>query len=292
MKQTRAKLMLAASMVIFGTIGLARNALPVSSGFLAMFRGICGMLVLLGPAFSEQKTKRPLQTKSALPLLLLSGAVIGANWILLFEAYRYTSVPKATLCYYMAPVFVILASPLILREKLGIKQILCVAGAVLGMVPISGVLGVEKGSDDLAGVLLGLGAAVLYASVVLLNKRLADVPPIFKTAVQLGAAGIAVLPYVILTRGFPSERLPVHTLLLLLLVGLVHTGLSYLLYFGAIPHLSAQTAAMFSYIDPVTAILLSSLLGEPLDALGILGAVLILGSTLISGVSFKRKKEG
>ena len=278
-------------MAIFGTIGIVRNALPVTSEFLAMFRGITGMLVLLLPALSEHKTKPFPRSGASSALLLLSGALIGVNWILLFEAYVYTSVPKATLCYYMAPVFVILLSPLLLREKLSLRQILCAAAAVLGMVPISGVLGGEKGKNDLTGVVLGLGAAVLYASVVLLNKKLADIPPRIKTAVQLGAAGAAVLPYVLITKGFPTGRPTLRTLLLLAVVGLVHTGLSYLLYFGAIPHLSAQTAAMFSYIDPVVAILLSAALGESLDVLGWIGAVLILGSTLISTLEPKKAQK-
>ncbi len=280
-------------MAIFGTIGLLRVSLPVSSGFLACFRGISGMLVLLLPLLTK-KEKQPIRSatyKKALPLLLFSGALIGVNWILLFEAYRFTTVAKATLSYYMAPVFIVLASPIVLREKLRLKQMICVLAAVAGMIPVSGVLNGEKGSSDLSGVLLGLAAAALYAGVVLLNKRLSSFPPLQKTAIQLGAAGFAVLPYALLSGGFPTEKLTAANWALLLVAGVVHTGAAYLLYFAAIPHLSAQTAAVFSYIDPAVAILLSVfLLKEPLNVWGWIGAALILGATLLSGLEPTRKK--
>lgn len=290
--KNRALLLLALSMAIFGTVGILRTALPAESSFLAFFRGVCGMLVLLPAAVKERQKSPAALTKRTALLLLLSGGLMGANWVLLFEAYRFTSVSRATLCYYMAPVIVTLLSPAVLKEKLGAKQMICVAAAVAGMVPVSGVLQGERGKGDLTGVLLALGAAALYASVVLLNKKLADAPAKQRTAIQLGAAGLCVLPYALFTGGFPAAAPDAKTLLLLLTAGVVHTGLAYLAYFSAIPHVSAQTAAVFSYIDPVTAIVLSALLlHEKTDLWGALGAALILGATLASGLEFKNFKK-
>ncbi len=290
----RPMLMLICSMVIFGTVGIFRAWIPLPSGLLAFSRGVIGAAVLSVPAILQRKKTDGASVKKRLPLLLISGAMIGVNWILLFEAYRYTSVSTATLCYYMAPVFVIAASPLVLREKLTAKKTVCLLCAVAGMLPVSGVLGESESRPSVKGVLFGLGAAALYAGVILINKRLTDVPATVRTPVQIGAAALAALPYVLLTDGMEYSVLDAKGLLLLLFMGAVHTGAAYLLYFAAIPHLSAQTAAIFSYVDPVTALLLSAvLLHEKIGFYGLIGAALILGAALLSEleINFKKNKK-
>jgi RarD protein len=216
--------------------------------------------------------------------LLLSGACLGANWVLLFEAYRFTTVATATLCYYMAPILLILASPFLLRERLTPRRVTAVLLALIGMVPVSGVLEAKNGIGDLRGVFFGLGAAVLYATVVLLNKRITDLPAAEKTLCQFTVSTAVLLPYVLLTEASTLTLPPLSGVLLLLLVGVVHTGLAYLLYFGAIRHLPAQTVAVYSYIDPVLSVLLSGLLIAPLTLPTIVGAVLILGAALLSEI--------
>ncbi len=270
------------SMIIFGTIGIFRRLIPLSSGLVAMSRGLIGVLFLLlvmrlrGDGMDRAAVRRKL------PLLCLSGAAIGVNWILLFEAYNYTSVATATLCYYLAPMFVILASPLVLREKLTLRKLACVSAALLGMVFVSGVLEASGGAG-LKGVLLGLGAAVLYASVVLMNKQLGDVPAYDRTIVQLGSSAAVLLPYVLLVEEVSIEAFTPGVIALLLVVGIVHTGIAYALYFGSLMQLKAQTAAILSYIDPVVAVLLSALvLREHMSLLSGLGAVLVLGAAVIS----------
>ena len=286
-EKLRALLMLTLSMVIFGTVGIFRRWIPLSSGLLAFSRGAIGAAVLSVPAILTRKKSEPGAVKKNLPMLLLSGALIGVNWILLFEAYNHTTVSVATLCYYMAPVFIIAASPLVLREKLTAKKLCCLLAAVFGMLLVSGVFGNTAG-PSVKGVLFGLGAAALYASVILLNKRLTDVPAAVRTAVQIGAAAAAVLPYALLTDGLDYSVLDSKGAMLLLLMGAVHSGLAYLLYFGALPNLSAQTAAIFSYIDPVVAVLLAwPLLGQKMSFTEILGAILILGAALISEIRRK-----
>ena len=276
------------SMIIFGTIGIFRRLIPLSSGLVAMSRGLIGVLFLLlvmrlrGDGMDRAAVRRKL------PLLCLSGAAIGVNWILLFEAYNYTSVATATLCYYLAPMFVILASPLVLREKLTLRKLACVSAALLGMVFVSGVLEASGGAG-LKGVLLGLGAAVLYASVVLMNKQLGDVPAYDRTIVQLGSSAAVLLPYVLLTENLGALTFTPGTIGLLLVVGIVHTGIAYALYFGSLMQLKAQTAAILSYIDPVVAVLLSALvLREHMSLLSGLGAVLVLGAAVISELPNRR----
>ena len=279
------------SMVIFGTIGVFRRYIPLPSSLVAMTRGLTGMLFLLLVMVLRKRGMNRTAVRRKLGLLCLSGAAIGVNWILLFEAYNYTSVATATLCYYLAPMFVILASPLVVGERLTAKKLICVLTALLGMVFVSGVLESGGGSSDLKGVLLGLGAAVLYASVVLMNKQLGDVPAYDRTIVQLGSSAAVLLPYVLLTEDMGALTFTPGTIGLLLVVGIVHTGIAYALYFGSLMQLKAQTAAILSYIDPVVAVLLSALvLREHMSLLSGLGAVLVLGAAVVSELPSRRKK--
>ncbi len=289
-----AKLRLVAAMLIFGTIGLFVRYLNLPSGMIACVRGLVGTLVLLLIMALLRKRPSLAAIKKNLLRLLLSGAFIGFNWILLFEAYRYTTVSTATLCYYMAPIFVVLGAALLLRERLTARKLLCVLVALVGMVGVSGMA--ENGLPTLAeaqGILFGLGAALLYASVMLLNKGLREIDAYDKTVVQLAAAALVILPYTLAVEGggaWLSLDLP--TLLLLLLVGVVHTGLAYFLYFGAMGGLHAQTVAILSYIDPAVAVLLSMLvLHEGMTPLGLGGAVLVLLAALVSELPARVDKK-
>ncbi len=280
----RPQLQLISSMVIFGTIGLFVRGIPLPSSVIAFARGVIGTLFLL-LVFALRRKRPDLKALRANWLiLLLSGAALGGNWILLFQAYRYTTVATATLCYYLAPMFVLLVSPLVLRERLTVRKLLCVLVSIVGMALVSGVLSSGlPAAQELTGILLGLGAAALYATVVLLNKKLTAVPGNDRTVAQLALSAIIVLPYILLTEELSTLSAPMPALGLLLLVGVVHTGVAYALYFGSLKDLKAQTAAIFSYIDPIVAILLSALLlREHMGPAEIAGAVLILGSALIS----------
>ena len=289
MYNRKSLVMFASSMLIFGTIGLFRRYIPLSSALIAFARGILGGLFLLfyvrvrGSGHKEEIPPRYFWR------LAVSGAVMGFNWILLFEAYNYTTVPVATLCYYMAPTIVVLLSPIIFKEKLTLKKMICAAAAVAGMVLVSGVAGsgVPRGGS-LYGILLGLGAAVLYSVVVIMNKMISGIDAYAKTTVQLLSAGLIMIPYLLLTKGFRPEsfsgqNISLNAVILLFIVGLVHTGIAYVLYFGSMDGLKAQSIALLSYIDPVSALIFSAIfLREPLSVPGIVGAVMIIGSALIS----------
>ena len=292
-KETRRAMgALVASMLIFGTIGIFRRHIDLPSSVIALMRGFIGTgFLLLFVLITGRKIDLP-AIKRNLAKLLISGAVMGFNWILLFEAYRFTSVATATLCYYMAPIIMMLVSPVLLHERLTRKKILCMMLALVGMIPVSGVLEAGFHAGELLGVLLGLGAAVLYATVVLINKTVADIGAYDKTIVQLAAAAIALVPYVLMTEDLSAIRLTGMSGTMMLLVGMVHTGFAYALYFGCTKHLSAQTLAIVSYVDPVVAILLSAvLLGESMTPLGMAGAALVLGATLVSELPDRHAKN-
>lgn len=283
--------MLTMAMVIFGTIGVFRKYIPLPSGMLAMSRGITGALFLLilvkigGGKISKQAIKYNLLS------LIVSGTVLGINWILLFEAYRYTSVATATLAYYMAPVIVIFISPLLFSEKMTARKFICSMIAVLGMVMVSGVL--TSGENiQIKGVVLGLCAAVFYALVMIANKYIHDISAYDKTIVQLAVAAVILRPYVILTGEFASVQFTAMSAGMLLLVGILHTGVAYRLYFGAMHDVKASTVALYSYIDPALAVVLSAtLLGEGMGVVEIRGAAMVLGATMASEITPKKKNR-
>lgn len=285
------KISLILSMAIFGTIGIFTYYIPLPSGAIAFVRGILGALCLLIFALTTKTKISFKDIKANFLLLIFSGAAIGFNWIFLFEAYKKAGVPVATVCYYMSPVFVILASPLVLKERISPKKMICVLTSLLGMVLVCGLFSSGNKEDTLfVGVLFGLAAALLYATVILLNKKLDGISSHNRTIVQLSAAAVVVLPYSLITEKINFSEITPMVVFLLLLVGVLHTGVAYLLYFGSIKGLSAQTVAIFSYIDPVLAIVLSALiLGQSMDIPQIIGALFVLVSALISELPTKAK---
>ena len=286
-KDQKSRLMLILSMAIFGTIGILRRYIPYSSSIVALVRGIIGSAFLVIIVTVRKKSFDKQAIKGNLLLLVFSGAAIGFNWIFLFEAYNYTSVATATLCYYLAPIIVILLSPIVLKERLTSKKIACTIAATIGTVLISGILDNNSASGNFRsqtkGIVFGLLAALLYASVILMNKKMKPIPAYDKTILQLSLASATLLPYVIFTENLGEITFAAVPVLLLVVAGIVHTGIAYTLYFSSISSLKSHTVALLSYIDPILAVLLSMvILKEPMTVSAAIGSVLILGASFIS----------
>lgn len=273
------------AMLIFGSIGLFVKQIPLSSAEIAFCRGIIGSLFLISISFfTRQKPSWPLIRKNGL-LLLFSGIAIGLNWILLFQSYKYTTIPNATLSYYCAPIFVLLLAPFVLKERLTLTKFACILTAMIGLFMI-----VQTGSGDTSGdyqhtvgILYGLSAAVLYAGVILLNKFIKDLPGFETTVMQLFIAALVLVPYVLLKNPFFGSHITGSSLLFILIVGIVHTGMAYFLYFTSLKDLPGQSIAVLSYIDPISAVMMAALfLGERMSLLQIFGGLLILSSTFLS----------
>lgn len=277
-----AKLRNITAMLIFGTIGLFVKNIELSSSEIALTRGfIGGVTLILATIFLKKKISFE-AIKNNLYLLIFSGLAVGLNWIFLFQGYKYTSISNATLSYYFAPVFVTILAPFILKEKLTLSKFLCVLMALVGMFCIVGVDGINGGSD-LIGIVYGLLAAGFYASVILMNKFLKGVDSIEITVIQLISATITLLPYVLYVEGLGILSVSSVSIPYILILGIVHTGIAYLLYFSSLQGLKGQTIAVLSYIDPVFAIIISAIiLKEQLGVLQIIGGVLILGSSFLS----------
>ncbi len=287
MQNEKGKMILA--MLLVGTIGIVVSYIPLPSSVIACVRSILGTLFLAAVMLVKRSPLSWERIKPNALFLLLSGAALGFNWIFLFEAYRYTTVAVATLCYYMAPVFVMLLSPLVLNEQLTPLKKACTCAAVCGAVLISGALG--SGRHDFRGIGFGLSAAVLYCSIIFLNKKIHGLENLEKTLCQLAVSAVTMSIYVLCTQNLRTLQFSARTIFLLLVIGFVYTGIEYIWFFSAIGSLPAQTSSILSYIDPVTAILSSALLlHQPLTILQIFGTILILGSMILNELLSERKK--
>lgn len=291
-KQKRAKWLLSLSMMIFGTIGLFTRSIEVTSGELALYRAILASLLLLGYFLVTKQRIDFKAMKKEFLLLVLSGMAMGVNWILLFEAYKYTTISAATLSYYFAPVIVMIVCPILFHERLTQKQILCFVMSTVGLVLIIELEGINGAGNHLFGIVLGLGAAVFYAIVILLNKFIKQVEGIRRTFFQFLAAIFILLPYVACTKGMHLEVLSTKGWIYLLIVGIVHTGITYCMYFSSLKELKGQEIAIFSYLDPVVAVVISvTILGEEFSFLQFLGGALILGFTLWNEIGKKNERS-
>ena len=287
-----AKLAFLSAILIYGTLGVFVRYVGQPSALVALARSSIGTLfLLLLLAVKRQKIDFAAIRRNWRPLLI-AGVLLGLNWVTLFEAYRYTTVAVATLCTYLNPIIIVFGAAILMYEQLTARKLLCIAVALIGMVFVSGVA--DSGLPDAGeakGILLGLLTAVLYGCIVLSNKQLRDISAYDRTLVQLFITTLVLIPYCILHGDFVGLQITGGQLALLLILGVVHTGFAYSLYFGSMAYLPAQTLAILSYLDPVTAVLLSALvLHEPLSGFEILGAVCILSAAVVSELPGRVKK--
>lgn len=275
------------AMVSFGTLSLFVRPIGLSSLEIAFWRGAIALAILWPlKALSGHKSALLWGQKG---LLFVSGMAIGLNWVLLFQAYTYTSVATATLAYYFAPVLVMAVSPFLFHEKMTRFQGLCFAMATLGLVLVIRPGG--AGASHTLGILCGLGAAVFYAGVVLMNKALRSGSGLERTCYQF--LGAATLLFVVLMGrgGFAIQSASFSGVIHLLIVGVFHTGVCYWLYFTSLKDLPGQQAALLSYLDPLVAIAVSVVFfHEPMGALQIAGALLILGFTCLYELRTQRPR--
>ncbi|NLW20908.1 MAG: EamA family transporter [Clostridiales bacterium] len=274
------RLMLLVAVLAFGTVGLLVRGIALPSHEVALYRAAIALVVLSLIMARTGRFALLRVHRAQLGRYALSGAVMACNWILLFEAYRHTSIALATLAYYAAPTLMVLAGVLLLRERLSAWQLLCFAASTLGLVLMLGASGGQPG--DVKGALLGLASAVLYATVITLNRASGAVDGILRTFVQFLAAVLVLLPFTWLRGGFHLGALSPRGWVWLVTLGLVHTGICYSMYFTAIPRLPGLQVAIMSYLDPLVAVLLSVLLlGEAISPLQLVGGVILLLGALL-----------
>ncbi len=269
------------AVVLYGTIGYFLRFVNYPSEFVAMCRGFIGSLFI----FLYLKSKGSKIDRAAITMnlkwLLLSGICLGLNWIFLFAAYLKTTVAIASLCNYLAPLIVVLIAPFVLKEKWNKGKMIYVAAAFLGILLVTDLTKESAGSFD--GILLGLLAALCFVGIVLCNRKLRDISAYDRALVQLFVSALTILPYVILHNRGSSFALDTRSLGIILMLGLLHTGVAYCLYFSGMANLPVQTVAVLGYLEPVVSVLSSAfLLHEPLTLKGWIGSALVILSAALS----------
>ena len=289
MSRSKSLIFFIASMVIFGTNGLIVANISLGSAEIVLMRTFLGSLFLLAIVLVKRSFSFA-DLKADLVPATMGGAALGLNWVLLFSAYRSAGVGLSTLTYYCGPIIVLALSPVLFKEKLTWNKLLAIAAVAVGMFCITG--DIEPGSDVQTGILFGGGAALLYASLIVANKRVKRLSGLNCAMYELIVAFFVVLIYLLAS----NVKLPVipaaEDIVWVLVIGLVNTGLAYYLYFSSLQKLPGQTVALVCYIDPLTALLVSgAFLGEKLLGVQIAGAVLILGGACLGELKFKKTEN-
>lgn len=275
------------SVMIFGTIGVFVRYINLASSEIALLRGFIGSLFLLAITIVNKQKISWINVMKNIPVLLLSSFALGFNWIFLFQAYKHTTIANASLSYYFAPVLVIVMSPIVLKEKISLKKAVCISVAVFGMLLIVQ----NRGNGDveynhLLGVCYGIIAAIFYATLMITNKFIKNMNGLETTMLQLSLATIMLIPYVSATEGINLFRVTGFSIVCIIILGIIHTGLGFYLFFYGMKGLKGQSIAALSYIDPVTSLFVSFIVfGENMTVLQSIGAVLLLGSTFISEIN-------
>lgn len=272
-----------AAMLIFGTIGLFVRSIELPSSVIVLCRGFIGSAFLFAAGALLGRKVNWTSVRANFTRLASSGVLLGLNWVLLFEAYKNATIAAATLIYYLAPIFVMVLSVVFLGERLTARKCLCAAAALFGMSLVAGFWSPNAAANStMVGLLQALGAAGFYAALILNNKfigRTVPVDPLDSALVQLFMAALVLVPYVTAVVDLSTIRPDALSLGLTLVVAVLHTAVAYWLFFSAIPKLEAARIAVFAYVDPATAILLSILLlKEPFTLASVGGALLILGA--------------
>ena len=286
----RSRLQLIFTMLLFGTIGTLSRFINMPSSIICLGRAFFGVITILILLTVRKEKPDAEAIRRNIWWLLLSSTFMCCNWICQFEAYKYTTIATSTLCYYMQPVFYILAGAVVLKEKLTAKKLACVAVAFCGMILVSGVLQTGFHVSELKGVIFGVSGGFFYAMVVLINKYMKDISPVNTTIMQLALVSVIMLPYSAATGAFGEVKVTLTGIICLLILGVLHTGIGYIIYFDAVNKLPAQTVGILSYIDPVEAVVLSAFfLREPINLYTIIGAVMILGAAAVSELTGDKK---
>ncbi len=286
-RQFRAYAMYMLAMFIFGTNGLLVSHISLESSQIVLMRTLIGGvlvtgMVLIRGGFDKENVSREWRP------LLLGGAALGLNWIALFEAYRLLNVSLATLIYYAGPILTLLCSPVLFHEKLNGRQVTAGAVVAVGLVCISGSV-VLTGMNP-AGLLTAVISALFYAALIVVNKRITHTGGMETAAIELDAAAVVTLVYVLCTSGLP--HMTAADIPYIAAIGVINTGLAYYLYFSGLQSLSGQTVALLSYLDPVSALCFSALfLNEMMTPVQILGAVLIIGGAVFGELNRRRETE-
>ncbi len=265
------------ALLLFGSNGIIANHIALPSTEIVLYRTFIGSAFLFLVFLISNKKWTLFKEKKSLFYLFLSGIAMGASWMFLYEAYRRIGVAVSSLLYYCGPVIVILLAPILFGETLTKRKTLGFISAFFGLFLINGSLLSAKA--DLIGILFGLMSAVMYALMVIANKKAAKISGLENSLLQLWFSFLTVAVFVVL-RGNSLVHIPTGSILPLLFLGIVNTGLGCYLYFSKLDRLPVHSISILGYLEPLSAVILSMcILSETMTSLQFLGAALLLGGS-------------
>ncbi|WXR62632.1 DMT family transporter [Peptostreptococcaceae bacterium AGR-M142] len=288
------KMKLIIAMLIYGSICIFVRHISLSAIEIAFLRAFTGSLFLILTSIFIKKANPFKFYKKERTIFIISGIFLGINWFFLFKAFEYTSISNAILVYYLAPIIVIFLSPMVLGEKLTPHKILCALTATIGlsMIVLNNYSLEVFDTKYFLGIGFALLAAIFYASVILINKKVKDTDGFESTIIQLSGSVLALLPIILMDTKLQNFSMDKKSLTMIIILGVLHTGIAYLMYFSSIKDLDAQTVAIYCYIDPISAMLFAWMfLGETMNIVQILGGLLILGATYAIDMNKRRYSE-
>lgn len=273
------------ALLLFGTNGIVASLIDLSSYEIVFLRTLIGSLLLILIFKLTGQHTTFLQKKKQLLFLIISGIAMGTSWMFLYEAYQQIGVSISSLAYYCGPVIVMLLSPLLFKEKLTCTKLLGFLAVLCGLFLVNGRIIQEDNS--VWGIFCGAMSAVMYAFMVIFNKKAKDISGLENSMLQLITSFLTVAVFVVLKSRFaisvkPSDWPPI------LVLGILNTGIGCYLYFSPLSKLPVQTVSVLGYLEPLSAVIFSALiLKEALTPLQMTGAVLILGGAMFAECAVK-----
>lgn len=284
MKRSYFKYILA--LLLFGSNGIVASFISMNSYEIVLLRTLLGSLLLLVIFLLSKGKFTFYKSKKHFLYLAVSGVAMGTSWMLLYEAYTRIGVSISSLLYYCGPVIVMVLSPLLFKEKLNIFKVSGFISVLCGVFLVNG--NTLSGDGDTFGILCGVLSAVMYAFMVIFNKKATSITGLENSMLQLIISFLTVAVFVGIKQGVIMD-IPTESILPLLILGFINTGIGCYFYFSSIGNLPVQSVAICGYLEPLSAVLFSVLiLKEAMLPIQIIGAVLILGGAIF-GECMKRQ---
>ena len=278
------------ALLLFGFNGIVAHYILLSSYEIVFLRTLIGSIFLIVVFFCSKRERKSIKNKKHFAYMVVSGMAMGASWMFLYEAYSEVGVSVATLAYYCGPVIVILLSPLLFRERLTIRKILGFVVVLLGMYFVNGSALRQNGFSW--GLLCGILAAMLYAVMVIFNKKALSIAGIENAMFQLIFGFLVVTVFMQIKQGLVIPSL-FENIIPVLILGIVNTGIGCYFYFSAIQKLPATSVAICGYLEPVSALIFAGLfLQERLAVIQIVGAILIIFGATVGEISTFKSRNG
>jgi len=278
------------SLLLFGSNGIVASMIHLSSYEIVFWRTLIGDLLLIGLFLISRQKPTFMREKKDTLFIILSGVAMGTGWMLLYEAYQQIGVSLATLSHYCGPIIVMALSPILFREKLNSHKLIGFIAVFVGVFLVNGAVSGAK--LNTFGIFCGLMSAVMYALLVIFNKKSKNVQGLENVVIQLTASFLTVAVFVGFKTGYPIFASGTD-LVWAMILGVINTGVGCYFYFSSIGKLPVQTVAICGYLEPLSAVFLAAVvLRETMSPLQIVGAVLIIGGAVFAECYKRQETAG